>query len=65
MIEKGKYGVIDVKGNYLIPAVYDTMDDLFNGWYEVSKGGRWGYVNRKNVYVRSRAEYERLRDAEQ
>lgn len=59
----GKYGLIDDKGSFVIPNKYDTMDDLLNGWYEVSQGDIWGYVHRTNIYVSSYDEYQKKRDA--
>lgn len=37
----GKYGLIDNKGSFVIPNKYDNMEDLLNGWYEVSQGDVW------------------------
>lgn len=63
VIRDGKYGVINEKGTFVIPNKYDTLDDLLNGWYEVSKDGEWGYVHRTNIYVSSQEEYQKKRDA--
>lgn len=62
-MQDGKYGVIDEKGAFVVPNRYDTMDDLLNGWYEVSKDGVWGYVHRTNIYVSSYDEYRKKCDA--
>lgn len=59
VVENGKYGVIDMNGNYAIPNRYDSMDDLFNGWYEVSRDGEWGYVHVSDIYVTSYGEYQK------
>lgn len=63
VMQDGKYGVIDEKGAFVVPNRYDTMDDLLNGWYEVSQDGVWGYVHRTNIYVSSYDEYRKKCDA--
>lgn len=59
----GKWGLIDSKGFAIIPCVYDSMSDMFNGWYEVSKDDVWGYVSRTGNYAASYQEYEQKRNA--
>ncbi|MBU3854216.1 MAG: WG repeat-containing protein [Candidatus Paraprevotella stercoravium] len=63
VMQDGKYGLIDEKGAFVVPNRYDTMDDLLNGWYEVSQDGVWGYVHRTNIYVSSYDEYRKKCDA--
>lgn len=59
----GKWGLIDCNGNFTVPNKYDSMDDLFNGWYEVSQGDVWGYVYRTGVYASTREEYQQKCEA--
>lgn len=59
----GKYGLINDSGDFVVPPKYDAMENLLNGWYEVAQGDVWGYVFRTNVYVSTREEYVKKRDA--
>ena len=60
----GKWGLIDSKGNAVIPCVYDSMSDLYNGWFEVSRDDQWGYVNMQGVYAGSYIEYQEKKAAQ-
>ncbi len=59
---RGKWGIVDHQGNQLIPCAYDSMNDLFNGWYEVSRNGEWGYLHYSGLYASSYSEYEKARN---
>lgn len=45
--EKGKYGLIDLKGNIVTKAEYDSIDGLSNkeGELLISKNGKFGVIN--------------------
>lgn len=45
--EKGKYGLIDLKGNVVTKAEYDSIDGLSNkeGELLISKSGKYGVIN--------------------
>lgn len=45
VIKNGKYGVIDRKGNEVIPVQYDDLRFEDNGIAAVRKDGKWGYIN--------------------
>ncbi|WP_207511998.1 WG repeat-containing protein [Longitalea luteola] len=50
----GKYGVINTKGQIIIPCIYDEMTSMtIDGmaYYVVSKGGREGVINAQNETV--------------
>lgn len=55
----GKYGVVSSNGISIIPCAYDSMDDLHNGWYEVSRDGDWQYLHWSNIAVDSYSEYQK------
>jgi hypothetical protein len=42
-----KYGLIDKRGEYVIPPVYEEIDDPSEDYYMVVKNGRVGYLNKK------------------
>jgi hypothetical protein len=44
--EKGKWGFIDNKGNWAIPAKYDSCDQFKNGYGRVRNSGKWGLVDK-------------------
>jgi hypothetical protein len=46
----GKYGVIDLKGGYLIPAVYDEIV-YDNNAYKVKLNGKYGFINKEGSEV--------------
>lgn len=48
---KGKYGVIDRKGNTIIPFEYDTIYRSRYGIFPVKVGGKFGFVNSRNETV--------------
>ena len=49
--EDGKYGLIDLKGNVITKAVYDSIDGLSNkeGELLVSQDGKYGVINTKGA----------------
>ncbi len=55
----GKWGVIDYQGIPTVPCVYDSMSEMYDGWYSVSKGDEWGYVSNTGNYASSYQEYEK------
>jgi len=42
-----KYGVIDKRGRFIIPAIYEEVDDLSNGFYAVALNEKYGYLDKK------------------
>ncbi len=42
----GKFGFVDLKGNYVIEPKYDRAGYFNGGLAPVMKDGHWGYVNR-------------------
>lgn len=60
---EGKYGIIDYKGNFSVSNKFDAMNDLFNGWFEVSQNDAWGYVYHTGIYVQTQeAYYKKIKD---
>ncbi len=49
--ENGKYGLIDLKGNVVVKAEYDSIDGLSNkeGELLISKDGKYGVINTKGA----------------
>ena len=49
--ENGKYGLIDLKGNVVVKAEYDSIDGLSNkeGELLISKEGKYGVINTKGA----------------
>jgi len=41
----GKWGFIDVRGNWRIPATYTYCDAFSEGRARVKQGGKWGYID--------------------
>lgn len=56
---RGKWGIIDHQGIHTVPCMYDTMSEMHDGWYEVSRGDEWGYIHNKGTYASSYSEYEK------
>ncbi|NME68925.1 WG repeat-containing protein [Flammeovirga aprica] len=46
-----KYGMINSKGEIIIPNIYDNLDVLSEGLISAKKGDKWGYINIKNEEV--------------
>jgi hypothetical protein len=42
-----KYGVIDKRGKFVVPPVYDEVDDLSEGFYAVAMGEKYGFLDRR------------------
>ena len=57
----GKYGLIDLKGNVVTKAVYDSIDGLSNkeGELLVSKDGKYGVINTKGAEL-IKTEYDHI-----
>ena len=50
----GKTGFIDMYNRFIIPPIYDKMDDLdgfHQGLAAVSKNGKWGYIDKQGKVV--------------
>lgn len=47
----GKYGVIDKKGNFIVPAEFENMDNARENKISFSKNGKWGYMNTKGEVI--------------
>lgn len=43
---KGQYGIIDQKGKFIIPAIYDFASEINNGFFMVQKNGLWGVIDK-------------------
>jgi hypothetical protein len=44
--EKGKWGFMDTKGNWIISAKYDSCDQFRSGYGRVRNSGKWGIVDK-------------------
>jgi hypothetical protein len=44
--EKGKWGYIDNKGNWIISPKYDSCDQFKTGYGRVRNSGKWGIVDK-------------------
>jgi hypothetical protein len=42
-----KYGVIDKRGKFVIPAIYDEVDDVSEGFYAAARNEKFGYLDKK------------------
>jgi len=41
----GKYGVIDIEGNYITEPKYDAIGDFHGSYANVKLNGKWGYID--------------------
>lgn len=48
---EGKYGVLDKKGNEVIPATFDYIGDFSEGLACFKDGGKYGFIDKKGTYV--------------
>jgi hypothetical protein len=42
-----KYGVIDKRGRFIIPPIYEEVDDLSEGFYAAALNEKYGYLDKK------------------
>jgi len=42
-----KYGVIDKRGRFIIPAIYEEVDDLSEGFYAAALNEKYGYLDKR------------------
>lgn len=47
----GKYGCIDIKGNYLIEPKYDSIGYFYDGFASVELNGKYGVINQEGKIV--------------
>ncbi len=47
----GKYGLLNNKGQWVIPAEYDSIENMSEGLIGAKKDGKWGFINDKNEWV--------------
>lgn len=59
--KNGKYGLIDLKGNIVTKAIYDSIDGLSNkeGELLISQEGKYGVINTKGAEL-IKAEYDHI-----
>lgn len=59
--KNGKYGLIDLKGNVVTKAIYDSIDGLSNkeGELLISQDGKYGVINTKGAEL-IKAEYDHI-----
>lgn len=55
----GKFGLLDNKGQWVIPAEYEGIEDMSEGLVGAKKDGKWGFINDKNEWVIAPA-YDRI-----
>ncbi|OJJ20264.1 hypothetical protein BKI52_17510 [marine bacterium AO1-C] len=51
VLNKGKYGLIDLKGNKITEAVYDWAQKFNDGLAIVKRNGKYGFVNKRGKEV--------------
>lgn len=39
------YGIIDKRGEFVVPPVYDIIEDATEGFYMAAKDGKYGFIN--------------------
>lgn len=39
------YGIIDKRGEFVVPPVYDIIEDETEGFYSAAKDGKYGFIN--------------------
>ena len=61
MVRKGLWGVINPKGEILIPLEYSNIEPLGDDLYIVSRDGKSGIVNQEGAVILP-IEYDRLRE---
>lgn len=44
--QDGKYGIIDLSGNFIVKAQWDDIWTISDGYYPVKKDSLWGFMNR-------------------
>lgn len=49
--DNGKYGIIDVDNNIIIPFEYDSINGFGEGLFPVKKDGKYGFVDENNNVV--------------
>lgn len=47
----GKWGCVDIKGNILIPPIYERINGFYNGVSEAKLHGKWGIINASGEIV--------------
>lgn len=45
VIKDGKFGIIDGKNKYVVNPEYDSISNLYNGFFIIKKDDRYGYIN--------------------
>jgi len=54
----GKYGVIDIEGNYIAEPKYDAIGDYHGSYANVKLNGKWGYIDSAgNIVIPIKYEY--------
>lgn len=46
-----QFGYINIKGEWVIPPLFDEVQNFINGVAEVSMNGKWGAINTKGLFI--------------
>lgn len=49
--EACRYGIIDIRGQYVVPPIYDILDDQTEGLYLASQHDKFGFINKRGDKV--------------
>lgn len=49
--QDGKYGIIDLNGNFIVEAYWDDIWSISEGYYPVKKDSLWGFMNKKGKVI--------------
>lgn len=47
----GKWGFVDENNKVVIPAIYEEVEDFYNGNTPVKKNGKWGIIDTKGNFI--------------
>ena len=47
--DNGRWGMVNLEGNFAIPSVYDAMKAVSCNHVAVKYNGKWGYLNKKGI----------------
>lgn len=55
--ENNKFGIIDIKNEYVLSPEFDFIDKLSNGYARVLREDKWGFIN-QNLHLAIKIQYD-------
>lgn len=57
-ISNSKYGIVNIKGDIIVPFIYEYMSNTYDKYLKVLKNNKWGFIDRTNGNIITSIKYD-------